>query len=262
MLFCNLNFPRSFWYSSGSILGQGPQYEFQINGWLPTIKPTPPTGETLNWSLSDLLSNLDMMAQFGGGARKGKWSMAADFLYLNLGDKRTISGEIIHHPVEVEADLDLRALPFTLTAGYQVTENGKNRIDIIGGVRYIYIRVPITLSLGDQLLKLTTPKIITWDGIVGLQGKTTINDQWYFDYYGDIGTGQSDITWQIKAGFGYNFNKWTALFGYRHLRRTGARNAAGRRGAESYTVRFATNWQELWRTYISVHGNKEPKCKN
>jgi len=194
------------------------QYEFQLNGWLPTIKPTPPSGETLNWSLSDLLSNLDMMAQFSGGARKGKWSMAADFLYLNLGDKRTISGEIIHQPVEVEADLDLRALPFTVTAGYQVAENEKSRIDIIGGVRYIYIRVPITLSLGDQLLKLTTPKIITWDGIVGLQGKTTINDQWYFDYYGDIGTGQSDITWQIKAGFGYNFNKWTALFGYRHLR--------------------------------------------
>jgi len=193
------------------------QYEFQINAWLPTIKPTLPTGETLNWSLSDLLSNLDMMAQLGGGARKGKWSIAVDVLYINLGDKRTISGEIIDHPVELEANLDLRALPFSVIAGYQVAESEKNRIDIIGGVRYIYIRVPITLSLGN-LQQTVRAKIEIWDGIVGLQGKTTLNDQWYFDYYGDIGTGQSDITWQIKAGFGYNFNKWTALFGYRHLR--------------------------------------------
>jgi len=194
------------------------EYDFEIYGWLPTIKPTLPNGETLNWSLSDLLSNLDFMAMFDGGARKGKWSMGADFIYLNLGDTRTISKEIINHPVDVEADLDLRALPFTVTAGYQIAESEKSRTDIIGGVRYIYIRLPIELSIGDKIENTLTEKLITWDGIVGLQGKTGINDRWYFDYYGDIGTGQSKLTWQAKAGFGYHFNKWTATFGYRYLR--------------------------------------------
>jgi len=194
------------------------QYDFEVYVWLPTIKPTLPNGETLNWSLSDLLKNLDFMAMFDGGARKGKWSMGADFIYLNLGDTRTISKEIINHPVDVEADLDLRALPFTVTAGYQIAESEKSRTDIIGGVRYIYIRVPLEFSVGDKIEKALTGKVITWDGIVGLQGKTGINDRWYFDYYGDIGTGQSKLTWQAKAGFGYHFNKWTATFGYRYLR--------------------------------------------
>ena len=194
------------------------EYDFEIYGWLPTIKPTLPNGETLNWSLSDLLKNLDFMAMFDGGARKGKWSLGFDFLYLNLGDTRTISKEIINHPVDVEVDLDLRALPFTVTAGYQIAGSEKSRTDIIGGVRYIYIRIPLELSVGDKVEKALTGKVITWDGIVGLQGKSGINDRWYFDYYGDIGTGQSKLTWQAKAGFGYHFNKWTATFGYRYLR--------------------------------------------
>ena len=125
------------------------EYDFEIYGWLPTIKPTLPNGETLNWSLSDLLSNLDFMAMFDVGARKGKWSMGADFIYLNLGDTRTISKEIINHPVDVEADLDLRALPFTVTAGYQIAGSEKSRTDIIAGVRYMYLRIPIELSIGD-----------------------------------------------------------------------------------------------------------------
>jgi hypothetical protein len=120
--------------------------------------------------------------------------------------------------VDLEADLDLRALPVTAFAGYQLTESEKSRTDIIGGVRYLYIRLPIEISVGDQIENSLTEHVITWDGIVGLQGKSKINDQWYFDYYGDIGAGQSKLTWQAKAGFGYHFNKWTATFGYRYLR--------------------------------------------
>jgi len=193
-------------------------YDFEVYGWLPTVKPTLPNGETLNWSLSDLLKNLDMMAMFNGGARKDKLSFGFDFLYMNLGTTKTISGEIINHPVDVEADLDLRALPVTAFAGYQIFESEKSRTDVIGGVRYLYIRVPIELSVGDQIENSLIESVITWDGIVGLQGKSKINDQWYFDYYGDIGAGQSKLTWQAKAGFGYHFNKWTATFGYRYLR--------------------------------------------
>ena len=57
-----------------------------------------------------------------------------------------------------------------------------------------------------------------WDGIVGLQGVRTINDKWYFNYYGDIGAGESDLTFQTKLGFGYQFNKFTGTFGFRYQR--------------------------------------------
>jgi hypothetical protein len=192
------------------------QYDFEVYFWLPTIQPTTFNGTNLNWSLSDLLRNLDMMAMFNGNARKGKWSLGGDFIYLNLGDTRVINADFVGHPREFVADLDLRALPFTAFAGYQIAESQRNSTDIIGGIRYIYIRIPVKIE-GKIIDKSLVPKVITWDGIAGFRGQTEINDQWYFDYYADVGTGQSKITYQGKVGFGYRFNKWTGTFGYRYL---------------------------------------------
>ena len=51
---------------------------------------------------------------FEFGAQKGKWSMNADFIYMNLGAKEEISGEIIGQPGTLEADIDLRAVISTV----------------------------------------------------------------------------------------------------------------------------------------------------
>ena len=70
---------------------------------------------------------------------------------------------------------------------------------------------------GEQKEKVT-PGDHHWDGIIGLRGKTTLNEKWYTNYYADIGTGDVKITWQAKVGFGYHFNKFTGTFGFRYLR--------------------------------------------
>ncbi len=96
------------------------QYDFEAYGWLPQINITTATGGDIKWTLSELLSNLDMMAMFDFGARKNKWSMRTDILYLNLGTTKDISGDIIGHPVSPELDLDLGAFITTVHGGYQV----------------------------------------------------------------------------------------------------------------------------------------------
>ena len=37
-----------------------------------------------------------------------------------------------------------------------------------------------------------------WDGIIGVRGRASFgaNREWFVPYYVDIGTGQSDFTWQ------------------------------------------------------------------
>jgi len=56
------------------------------------------------------------------------------------------------------------------------------------------------------------------DAIVGVRGKATVNDKWYFPYHLDVGTGGSDLTWQASAGVGYQFNSWgDVILVYRHL---------------------------------------------
>ncbi len=196
------------------------QYDFEVYGWLPQLDITTATGGEITLTLKDLLKNMDMMAMFDFGARKDKWSMNADFIYLNLGAKEEISGEIINRPVTLNVDVDLRAVISSIHGGYQIAVNDKNQLDVIAGIRYLYIRVPLEFDLGDRTRKVTLggSDDAKWDGIVGLQGVRTINDKWYFDYYGDIGTGDSDLTWQTKLGFGYHFNKFTGTFGFRYLR--------------------------------------------
>ena len=197
------------------------QYDFEVYGWLPQIDITSGIGGDIKLTLKDLLQNLDMLAMFDFGARKNKWSMHADVIYLNLGAKERISGEIIGRPVTLDVDVDLRAFISTVHGGYQVAVNDKNQLDVIAGVRYLYIRVPLEFDLNDNRTRKVTlggSDEDKWDGIVGLQGVRTINDKWYFDYYGDIGTGDSDLTFQTKLGFGYHFNKFTGTFGFRYLR--------------------------------------------
>ena len=57
-----------------------------------------------------------------------------------------------------------------------------------------------------------------WDAIVGVRGRAKIGEsKWYVPYYLDIGTGESDFTWQAMAGAGYAFRSLDLLVAYRHL---------------------------------------------
>ena len=44
-----------------------------------------------------------------------------------------------------------------------------------------------------------------------------LNEKWYIPYYADIGTGQSNLTWQLYAAIGYKFNWGNIRLGYRYL---------------------------------------------
>jgi hypothetical protein len=41
-----------------------------------------------------------------------------------------------------------------------------------------------------------------------------LNEHWYLPYYADIGTGDSDLTWQLFGGIGYMFNWGDIKLGY------------------------------------------------
>ena len=51
------------------------------------------------------------------------------------------------------------------------------------------------------------------DGIVGVKGRFNFgeNREWFVPYYLDVGTGQTDLTWQAVGGLGYAFN-WGEVF--------------------------------------------------
>ena len=190
---------------------------FAVYGWLPNIYITSSTGSHVTLTLSDLLKNLDLLGFVDFGAKKNKWSFGMDSVYMNLGKRIIREGPLPE--TEVSSRLNMRAFFSTANIGYQVAGDHESPVSVIGGVRYLYIRTSAEFdfdNIGDQKILESGNN---WSGVVGLEGKKTLNDKWYLDYYADIGAGgQTDLTWQANIGGGYHFNKFTATFGFRYLR--------------------------------------------
>jgi hypothetical protein len=57
------------------------------------------------------------------------------------------------------------------------------------------------------------------DAIVGLRGRATFGNErsWYIPYYVDIGTGDSNLTWQGMVGLGYSFDSVDIVGVWRYL---------------------------------------------
>ena len=58
-----------------------------------------------------------------------------------------------------------------------------------------------------------------WDAVVGVKGRIGIgaNREWFVPYYLDIGTGDSDLTWQGVVGIGYAFPWGEVIATWRYL---------------------------------------------
>jgi hypothetical protein len=55
------------------------------------------------------------------------------------------------------------------------------------------------------------------DGIVGGRLMLPFAEHWRWGLYGDVGAGESDLTWQALANVGYDFDTWGLNLGYRVL---------------------------------------------
>jgi len=56
-----------------------------------------------------------------------------------------------------------------------------------------------------------------WDGIIGMKGNYKLNEKWFMPFHFDVGSGDSDMTWQAFAGVGYKYENWDLIAGYRYL---------------------------------------------
>jgi hypothetical protein len=212
-------------------------WRWEIYGWLPTIKQTTANGVDVKIDKNDILDNLDFTFQTNLSATRGDWTLFADGVYMNLGGKDRAStsepiGNFGRVDVEVDAKIDIKSVISTFGGGYKFYENHNTKLNAVGGVRYTYLKVGIDAEvdgvaqidlLGNTFKRKFKDQIDLdesesfWDGVIGLQGETKINDRWTFLYYGDIGTGDSDLTWQASAGFRYAFERFDLTLRYRHL---------------------------------------------
>ena len=211
------------------------QWELAIYGWFPAIDgstsfpSTGSSGPNVDVSPQDVIDALKMTFMGQIEARKAKWGIWSDLAYADLGGSQdgTRSFTVDGQPVTVDANLglDVKATVWSLAGIYNLSSTPENTTDLLFGTRMLNIKQTLNWSLANSIPELparsgeASVDATNWDAIIGLKGRYYLGAErkWFLPYYVDIGTGQSDLTWQVNGGVGYRFD-WGSLFAtYRYL---------------------------------------------
>ena len=201
----------------------GWEFDLAIYAWLPTIEgklayDLPGLGDTIEIDPADLLENLEFTAMVAFAARRDRWSILGDVIYLKEAASRNRTLDI-GDGINLRADFELKSWITNFAGAYDVVRSERSNLGVLVGVRYFSMDTRLSLS-SDGPLDLHAPleeASSLWNGIVGVQGRLGLAERWYVPYHLDIGTGDSDLTLQAMAGVGYSF-KWGSLaLLYRYL---------------------------------------------
>lgn len=205
--------------------------------WLPNIEgtgnfDTPPGGggePEVEIGPVDYLEKLELVLMLAGEAHKGKWIFRADVVYVDFGDQhssvRNVSGPggAVEFPVNTGTTTSLDGLEWQGTVGLLTISQPNLSLEVLGGFRYLDVTADLDWQFDGPLNLLPqsgrfSESLQLWDVIVGTRGRFMFgNGKWFVPFHVDVGTGDSDLTWQLFAGVGYSFSWGDVLGAYRHL---------------------------------------------
>jgi len=201
-------------------LADGWTFSGAIYGWMPSVNGQTTTGKDVDVSFSDIDDNLDFTLMGGLGARKDKLSLLVDVIYMNVED--TSNSTLFQDDLFKLSltNVQLKSWIVTPMVAYNVLESERLKLDLLAGARYLYLKAESDFKEQGPLMTRhfsASGSTDFWDGIVGLIGNVKLNEKWYLPYQGDIGSGDTDLTWQVFGGVGYKFDNFDLVAGYRHL---------------------------------------------
>lgn len=192
------------------------QWGAELYFWGANLDGRTITGDDIELDIDQIVKDLKFGAMGAVAARKNDLTLFADVIYLDVGDSNSTNVDVGGAPVEVDGDIDLKGVISTFGLGQRVYDQGNTSIDVTGGIRYLWLQADIGLeAAGLSVSEAQSGTNI--DGVVGFRGTTDLNEDWYLSYYADIGTGQSDFTWQALGAVNYRFERVDVAVGYRYL---------------------------------------------
>ena len=205
------------------------QFELTPYFWAAGMKGDVQAGNlpktSANIDFSDIWDNLDFGAMGAFEARKGRWGLLFDAIYMKISTSATSSRTgpgPIGATATAAADLKLEQTLLAAAVAYRVSD-GPTATDVIGGARYSKIDAAanINASLFGQTGVAARSGDKDWvDPYIGVRVQHRVADRWTVVGYVDVGgfgVG-SDLTWQALAGVNYDFSKTVSgKLGYRYL---------------------------------------------
>jgi hypothetical protein len=217
--------------------------------WLPSLngslKYSVPSGggggANVDINNNQILGELNGALLLTAEARKGKWALVTDFIYLDIGaqDSQVKSvnfsgpGGRVTVPVNLDTgtNVTVKGVVWGLAGAYTVAGNEHTSLEVLLGFRYLGLETTTDWNLSGTI---TPPPPLTgqsfartgsveesedlWDGIIGIRGRIGLGSgKWGIPYYLDVGAGSSTITWQGAAGIQYRWSKIDLNLMYRYL---------------------------------------------
>ena len=177
-------------------------------------------------SFGDIIEKLDISFMGLITAKKGRWTMGLEGMYIRMEDSgsTTITGPNGVVSVNGRLDLSNSMSIVQASAGYRVVE-AATRLDLIGALRYT------KLEAETEIRTQLSPGVVfpggqqsvsgsrNWtDAVVGMRVQHPVNDTLTLMAYADVGGGGSELTYQLMAGAHWEFAKgYSAKIGYRQL---------------------------------------------
>ncbi len=166
---------------------------------------------------SSYLTALDFAAMVTGEARKNKWLVFTDYMYIHFGgDESAVKsvagpGGIVQVPININGSASLLTNVWTLAGGYSVVHESAGDLDVFAGTRLLNFSSTLSWNFAGPIGALAKSGSVSetknlWDGIIGAKGEARFGgSNWFMPYYADIGAGSNNWTWQASLGAGYRF---------------------------------------------------------
>ncbi|WP_295449537.1 hypothetical protein [uncultured Thiodictyon sp.] len=199
------------------------RFDVMPYGWAAGIGADPQRGGAAWIGFDRILDDLDMAFMGAFAASKGKWRFDADIIYMKLSEKD--SGALTVPlgpgiPASASVRVDLKAWILNPNVRYRFYETDKLELSALAGARYLSIEGGMNLAVVSPLGRIAGDLAGTkrwWDGVIGISGHYNLTKGWYVPFLFDMGTGDSQFTWQAVAAVGYRFERVDAVVGYRHI---------------------------------------------
>ena len=190
-------------------------------------------GSSINVNNDQLLDSLNFAFMGTFEARKGRWGLFTDFIYLDVSGEQSntrefaIGGQGIPSSLNANLDFGIKGTMWTIAGEYLLVNDPSTTLYVVGGARLLDVKETLSYNLSADFGPFVGPgrngntevKESYWDAVVGVKGRYAFgaNREWFLPYYADIGTGQSDLTWQAFGGLGYQFSWGSVLGGWRYI---------------------------------------------
>lgn len=200
------------------------KWEFQLTlyswlagqeGTVATLPGLPPADIDVDF-WDDILGNINGALMLVGEARKGRYGIFTDIMYIDIEAKDSTPGPFF-------SSIKSRTKSWIVSAAglYRLVERERAFLDAIGGIRYWSVDSELSLGAGLLPARKVSNKEDWIDPIIGVKGLSPLWGSKFF-VSGAFALGGftvgSDLMWDANINLGYQWTKgFSTTVGYRYL---------------------------------------------